>query len=254
MNRIGIIGMGNMGSAIFQSLESRFETYVYDPYKQAEGKLQVESIAMLAEKAEIIILCVKPDKISEVLKEIKSPKTIISIAAGISISALRESSVPGSKIVRVMPNLPLTVGEGCIAYFGEKELYPVVMEIFRNSGIVIELGSEKNIDAITGLSGSGPAFVFTFIHSLAEGGVKSGLTYSDSLKAAIQTVKGSVRLLEEELARNPAIHPFALRNQVTSPGGTTIYGLNALEKGKFSHSIIQAVYKAFRRSIELGKK
>ncbi|MBE7410769.1 MAG: pyrroline-5-carboxylate reductase [Leptospiraceae bacterium] len=254
MEKVGVIGLGNMGSAIFHSIKNDFKTSVYDPFQNIQGVSQEENISTLSNKSDIIIVSVKPDKVFEVLKEIQSPKILISIAAGVTISDLQKNSYPESQIVRAMPNLPLTVKEGCIAYFGNKEAYPIVQKIFQNSGIVMELGSEKNLDAFTGLAGSGPAFVFTFIQSLAEGGVKSGLTYSDSLKAAIQTVKGSVKLLENEIDKFPQTHPYTLRNKVTSPGGTTIYGLDSLEKGNFSHSIISAVYKAYKRAVEIGKK
>lgn len=250
MKKVGIVGLGNMGYPIYKSILSEFDISCYDPYSKRTDIHFESDLSKLDTDCEILIICVKPDKVSEILKQLKSPKKIISIAAGKSLKELKEFSPPNSYIVRIMPNLPLQIKEGCMGYIGDKEIYPDVQIIFQKLGLLIELPNETAIDAFTGLAGSGPAYVFSFIQALAEGGVKSGLSYSDSLKLSIQTVKGSVLLLEEELKSHNA-HPMELRNKVTSAGGTTIFGLDKLEENNFNYSVMNAVFAAFKRAEEL---
>lgn len=254
MRKVGIIGIGNMGYPIYKALVNKFKVAAFDPYLKREDVNTAGSLKTLIEESEILILCVKPDKIVSVLKEIHSPKIILSIAAGITLSVLRKNAPENSKVVRLMPNLPLQINEGCTAYIGDEEAYPIVKEIFESLGLLVPVASENLIDAATGLAGSGPAYVFSFVQGLAEGGVKSGLTYKDSLAMSIQTIKGSIALLEEELKKDGNIHPYTLRNRVTSPGGTTIYGLNKLEENGFQYGLMEAVFAAYLRAGELGKK
>lgn len=253
MKKVGIIGLGNMGYPIYKSIQKEFAVTCYDPFSNRTDVEFEPDISKLEANSEILIICVKPDKVSTILKELKTPKKIISIAAGITLGKLKEFSPPNSQIVRIMPNLPLQIKEGCMGYIGDKEIYSDVKSIFEKLGLLMELSTEAAIDAFTGLAGSGPAFVFSFIQALAEGGVKSGLSYSDSLKLSIQTVKGSVMLLEEELKSQNA-HPIELRNKVTSAGGTTIYGLDKLEENKFHYGVMNAVFAAFKRAEELRGK
>ncbi|MBP6740676.1 MAG: pyrroline-5-carboxylate reductase [Leptospiraceae bacterium] len=250
MKKVGIIGLGNMGYPIYQAIQNEFAVTCYDPYNKNKEIPFEPVFSKFEENSEIIIVCVKPDKVSDVLKQLKAPKKIFSIAAGISLSKLRENAPPNSKIVRLMPNLPLQIKEGCMGFIGDKEAYDDVKSIFEKLGLLIELSSESAIDAVTGLSGSGPAFVFSFIQALAEGGVKSGLPYSDALRLSIQTVKGSAMLLEEE----SGTHPSELRNKVTSAGGTTIFGLDKLEENNFHYAVMNAVFAAFKRAEELRGK
>jgi pyrroline-5-carboxylate reductase len=253
MKKVGIIGLGNMGYPIFQAIKAEFDVICYDPFSKRLDIPFITDLKLVEEVSEILIVCVKPDKVAGVLKQLKSPKKIFSIAAGISLEKLRESSPPNSRVVRIMPNLPLQIKEGCMGFIGDKDVYPDVISIFEKLGLLLELSSESLIDAVTGLSGSGPAFVFSFIQALAEGGVKSGLSYSDALKMSIQTVKGSAMLLESEL-KATEIHPAQLRNRVTSPGGTTIYGLDKLEESQFHYGVMNAVFAAFKRAEELRGK
>ncbi|MCB1180133.1 MAG: pyrroline-5-carboxylate reductase [Leptospiraceae bacterium] len=254
--KIGIVGIGNMGFAIFNSIKEKHQITIYDPYKKNEypNLPFTNEIKDLEESSEIILLCVKPDQIKEVLSQFTKPLKFISIAAGITVSYLKEKAPVGSQFIRLMPNLPLLVNEGAMDYIGDKELYPDLISIFGNLGILLEVPKESLMDSVTGLAGSGPAFVFSFIHSLAEGGVKNGLKFEDSLRLAIQTVKGSAEYLESELNKSNLIHPALLRNRVTSPGGTTIFGLEKLEEGKFHSVVMEAVNAAVNRSRELGKK
>ncbi|PJZ55805.1 pyrroline-5-carboxylate reductase [Leptospira barantonii] len=252
---IGIAGCGNMGGAIYLSLKERYPTQVfgYDPYMTSNQKIElVSSWEEFVSKSEVIIVCVKPAKVSELLKQIQTPKKIISVAAGIGTQAIRKDLPSGSQVVRVMPNLPLLVSEGAIGYYGDKTLYETVSDIFQSLGHSVELGSESLIDAVTGLSGSGPAYVFKFIQALAEGGVLSGLGYQEALDLSIQTVIGSAELLRKERKKDPSTHPEVWKNKVTSPGGTTIAGLAELEKNGFTNAVLEAVQSATKRSQELG--
>nr|WP_246838741.1 pyrroline-5-carboxylate reductase [Leptospira stimsonii] len=252
---IGIAGCGNMGGAIYLSLKKRYPTQVlgYDPYMTSNKKIElVSSWEEFSSKSDLIVVCVKPGKVVELLKQVASTKSVISVAAGISTQTIRNSLPSGSKVVRIMPNLPLLVGEGAIGYYGDSELYETVEEIFQSLGHSVALSSESHLDAVTGLSGSGPAYVFKFIQALAEGGVQSGLAYQEALDLSIQTVLGSAELLRKERKKDPGTHPEVWKNKVTSPGGTTIAGLAELEKHGFSHAILEAVQAASKRSKELG--
>ncbi len=251
---IGIFGIGNMGYPIYKNIPDVYNTLVYDPYTiHKEIALESSSEDMI-EKSDILILCVKPDKIESVLRSIKSPKKIISIAAGITLSTIKMNSHSDSKVIRIMPNLPLVAGEGVIACYGDTELIEDTKSIFQNTGLVVELSNENEIDIITALSGSGPAYVFTFLQAFAEGGLKCGLSYTQSLQIAIQTVKGSVIYIENELKKNTNTHPYQLRNKVASPSGTTIYGLESLEKNGFTYSVMEAIFSGYLRAKDLGKK
>lgn len=252
---IGIAGCGNMGGAIYLSLKKRYPTQVlgYDPYMTSNQKIElVSSWEEFSSRSDLIVVSVKPGKVVELLKQVASPKSVVSVAAGIGTQTIRNSLPSGSKVVRIMPNLPLLVGEGAIGYYGDSELYETVEEIFQSLGHTVALSSESHLDAVTGLSGSGPAYVFKFIQALAEGGVLSGLTYQEALDLSIQTVIGAAELLRKERKKDPETHPEVWKNKVTSPGGTTIAGLAELEKHGFTHSILEAVQSATRRSKELG--
>ncbi|TGL61669.1 pyrroline-5-carboxylate reductase [Leptospira sarikeiensis] len=256
--KIGIIGCGNMGGAIYRSLQSRkIDVIGFDPYldpKKAEGMILESDWSQFQKKADLIILAIKPADVAKTLKTLESPKAILSVAAGIDTGTLTSSSPNGSKVVRIMPNLPILVGKGALGYYGDKDLYESLKEIFSPISYCLELSKEELLDAVTGLSGSGPAYVLRFIQSLAEGGVASGLAYAQSLELAIHTVSGAAELLSKELEKNPETHPEVLKNKVTSPGGTTIAGLEELEKNQFPFAIISAVKRATERSKELGTK
>jgi pyrroline-5-carboxylate reductase len=251
--KLGILGIGNMGFPVYQNIPDTYDILVYDPHTHRKDIPQV-SLESILELSDILLLCVKPDKIESILKEIKAPKKIISIAAGIPLSFLELHSPLGSQIIRIMPNLPLVVGQGVIACYGDRILFSEVKSIFQNTGLVFEVANENEMDIVTALSGSGPAYVFTFLHALAEGGLKCGMSYPQALQIAIQTLKGSIIYFEEELKKKKEIHPYQLRNQVASPGGTTIYGLDSMEKNMFNHTVMEAVYTGFMRAKELGKK
>jgi pyrroline-5-carboxylate reductase len=205
--------------------------------------------------AGIIMLCVKPQIMDVVLNKIEpfadKEKLVISIAAGVTIARIEKLLVKGPRVVRVMPNTPALVMAGAAGIAaGSTSTASDIMtaqQIFGAVGraVVVE---EKLMDAVTGLSGSGPAYVFTIIDALADAGVKQGIPRQLALELSAQTVYGAAKMVLETNE-----HPGKLRDMVTSPGGTTIEGLHALEKGKLRAVLMNAVEAATLRSKELGK-
>jgi pyrroline-5-carboxylate reductase len=254
MNKtIGIAGYGNMGRAIYKSISHKTNTIIYDPFAMQIKDLPFESILdKFLSNIDVLILCMKPNQIVPFLKSIDKPREIISIAAGISYSTIKSNSPIDTKIVRMMPNLPMQIGEGAIGVFGDGELVDYISKLFNDLGKIFIIEDENLMDSITALSGSGPAFVYAFLNALAEGGLKTGLSYEKSLEIAIQTIKGSILLMENEYSMKNT-HPSVLRNRVTSAGGTTIYGLHSLEKAGFHGTVMDAIEDAYRRSKELKK-
>jgi len=262
---IGFIGAGQMASAMINGLIS---ANVVNPTKIFCSDLaqsQLEPLAKLGvqtsinntvtfQSSSIIVLAVKPGIVPLVLQNYRgdlSSKLIISIAAGVTISTI-EALAKGARVVRVMPNTPCLVG--CLASAfalgsrAKRSDANIVSSLLSTLGVTHEL-SEKLIDAVTGLSGSGPAYVFLFIEALADGGVKAGLSRKVALSLAAQTVLGSAKMVLET-----GKHPGQLKDAVASPGGTTIAGIHELEKGAFRGLVMNAVVKAANRSKELGAK
>ncbi len=204
--------------------------------------------------ADVILVAVKPQIIETALlplrERISASQTVISIAAGVSIARLEACFSSAVPVVRVMPNTPALVGAAASAICGGKHAKPeniaVAKELFEAVGLAVET-EEKLLDAVTGLSGSGPAYVFLFIEALADGGVRAGLSRSVALQLAAQTVMGSAQMLLETQE-----HPGVLKDKVASPGGTTIAGVHALESGGFRGVVMDAVAAAVQRSKELG--
>jgi pyrroline-5-carboxylate reductase len=263
--KLGFIGAGNMGGAIIRGLVAgdrvAAENVVYydpDPRRHKDldrsgAKAAPDQAAVL--QAPVVVLAVKPQIMTAVLKSLQEyagpEHLIISIAAGVTLKTL-ETALPQSRVIRVMPNTPTLVGAGMAALaLGDRatqEDADLALEIFAAVGraVVVE---ERLMDAVTGLSGSGPAYVAIFIEALTDGGVKMGLPRHLALLLATQTVIGAARLcLEEE------IHPGVLKDLVTSPGGTTITGLHVLEDGRFRGLVMSAVEAAALRARELGKE
>jgi pyrroline-5-carboxylate reductase len=263
--KLGFIGFGNMGGAIIRGLLAggyvpRENLTCYDPDPARQAQLEELGIEAALDNPEVmhapvVVLGVKPQVMPAVLasvKEFARPfHLIISIAAGVPLKIL-EGAFPGSRVIRVMPNTPTLVGAGMAALAPGSAITPedlaLGLDLFRAVGqaVVVE---ERLMDAVTGLSGSGPAFVAVFIEALADGGVKMGLPRPLALTLATQTVLGTARLCQEE-----QLHPALLKDLVTSPGGTTISGLHALESSGFRGAVMDAVSAAAERSKELGKK
>jgi pyrroline-5-carboxylate reductase len=263
--KIGFIGAGKMGTALIEGLINqkvitKKQVLVYDvqpsqvKYFKSLGFQVQDNETQLSNNADIIFLAVKPNNISSVCEKIQNSLTskhmIISIAAGITLKNLNKNLQKNTQIVRIMPNTPALINRGMSVYCYNKNLkksnIPIIEKMFSAIGKVIHL-EEKHFDAVTGLSGSGPAYVFLIINSLAEGGVKMGLTKKIALELAVQTVLGSA-----ELVLKTGKHPEELKDMVTSPGGTTIEGLKVLETHKVSKALIEAVKAASEKSKKLA--
>lgn len=210
-----------------------------------------KEVAISTETA--IIIATKPNCIEDACRDIAAVKDsnalVISIAAGVTLESL-EKLMPGKRVIRVMPNTPCLVGQ-CSAAFALGKLAndsdrEIAHAIFGSVGIVMEV-KEMNLDAVTGLSGSGPAYVFQFIEALSDGAVRVGLPRSVATQFAAQTVKGAA-----EMVLQTGKHPGHLKDMVCSPGGTTIAGVEALEKGSFRATAISAVCAATKRSLQLA--
>ena len=265
--KIGIIGAGKIGSAIVRGIISAglvtkdqlMASDVSDGLRQSIAKeLGIRVTADngdVCDFANIVILAVKPQIVDAVVKEaakkLGKTKLLVSVAAGVPLSRLETHLAQGARVVRVMPNIPCVVGAGASGYAGGAYATPEDMEtvgsILNSFGIAMAV-EEKYLDAVTGLSGSGPAYVFLFMEALADGGVQMGLSREVALKLALQTVYGSARMALES-----GKHLGELRDEVTSPGGTTIAGIYALEQKGFRGTVMEAVASATRRSQELGK-
>ena len=262
--KIACIGTGAMGGAILSSICKK-----YNPQNITVADKNTESAKNFAQKnncnfkesnidaiqnADFIILAVKPNVISIVLKEIQnyiSEKTVvISMAAGISIQSLN-SFAPNARFIRIMPNMPALVGQAMIALSCNdnisKDELNNAKTILESAGKVEQV-EEKLMDCVTGVSGSGPAFVFMFIEALADAAVKCGMPRQQAYIYAAQTVKGSA-----DVVLQTSRHPAELKDAVCSPGGTTIDGVAALENNNFRNAVIQAVEAAYKKSINLGK-
>lgn len=266
---IGLIGCGNMGSAIIGGMlrAGAFmasDIYVYDIDDHKTHVLHEEtgvnvsaSIETLCRKSDAVIVAVKPHQIEDILinhHPILENRIIISIAAGVTVASYRRY-LKKAKIARVMPNTPALVGEGASGVyfdgdFDENE-HPAIIHILESLGIVEEIAKESLMDVVTGLSGSGPAYVFAFINSLADGAVMEGLPRETARKLAIRTVLGAAKLAQT--AYEDGVHLEELKDRVTSPGGTTAQGLKALEQHGFRGAVIEAVSSAANRARELGK-
>lgn len=263
--KLGFIGAGAMGGAIIQGLLANGlvagkNLVYYDPDRTRQTQMdqlgvQAATAPAAVMEAQVVLLAVKPQVMGQVLAGIREAARpdhlLISIAAGVTLKAL-ETALPQSRVIRAMPNTPTLAGAGMAALAPGGRATPLdlalALEIFEAVGraVVVE---EKLMDAVTGLSGSGPAYVAVFLEALTDGGVKMGLPRPLALLLASQTVIGAARLcLEKEIT------PGTLKDLVTSPGGTTIAGLHVLEEGRFRGLVMSAVEAAARRSRELGKE
>ncbi len=205
-----------------------------------------------AQAAEAVLICVKPAGVLPLLSSLQSVKEsrlLISIAAGVTLKDM-EAAGGHHRVVRVMPNTPALIGQGAAAYAPGRtatDADAATTECLLGAVGTVTKVAEPLLDAVTGLSGSGPAYVFTFIEALADGGLAEGLSKEQALQLAAQTVAGAAALVLQS-----GLHPSVLRDQVTSPGGTTIAGLAVLESRAFRSACIEAVRAAARRSRELA--
>jgi pyrroline-5-carboxylate reductase len=267
--KVALLGCGNMGKAIVSGLLNKYPDstiIAYDKNDAALTSLPDEVLVLSPEEwfekenvPDAIVIAVKPQDIEDAvipfsshLENDSAPALWISIAAGEIISALEGYLSSSSRICRVMPNTPALIGEGisALALNGNcsEDDGQLAEEIFSAWGKAVRV-PEKLMNAVTGLSGSGPAYVYLFIEALIEGGVAAGLPYSLARECAVQTVIGAGRMVEQS-----GENVSALKSRVMSPGGTTVKGLMALEKNNFKYAVMQAVTDAAQRAEELGRK
>ncbi|MDD5476333.1 MAG: pyrroline-5-carboxylate reductase [Syntrophales bacterium] len=265
--KIAVIGAGNMGDVIVGALISKcgvspenltISDVDGDRLKRFASLYQVVTTTNnieAAREAHILILAVKPQVIESVLVEISQIPVsglVVSIAAGVPLETIEEILGPESRVVRVMPNTPAMVGEGASALAHGKnaseEDMALARALFESLGMTVAV-DEYLMDAVTGLSGSGPAYCFIIIEALTDAGVKMGLPRDTALKLSAQTMLGSALLCLRD-GRTPS----QLKDMVTSPGGTTIEGIKALEKGALRATLMDAVEAAVLRSKALGRK
>jgi len=265
--KIGFIGTGNMGEALIKGLTgtgaidagqitaSDVRQDRLSHMRQTYGVEMVEDNSEVVRRSDIVVLSIKPQIMNLVLEEIAdevSPEhLVVSIAAGVPIAAIEAGLHKESRVVRVMPNTPALVGAGTAAlsagaHATEADL-SLAQAVFDSVGISFVI-DESLLDAVTGLSGSGPAYVFLIIEALSDAGVKVGLSRHMAQPMAANTVLGAAKLLLDT-----GEHPGLLKDMVTSPGGTAIAGLHTLEAGGLRTTLINAVEEATRRSRELGE-
>lgn len=264
---LGFIGAGKMASALAKGfiraeLLTPQQMIASDPLEPTLTAFAAETGAKttawnpgVVQAANVLVLAVKPPQVPAVLAEIRDHFTpdhlLISIAAGVPLAKLEASLEAGARVVRVMPNTPALVGASASAFaLGHTATAAdaaLVQKLLSAVGLSVEV-KESLLDAVTGLSGSGPAYVYQVIEAMSDGGVIAGLPRDVATRLAAQTVLGAAMMVLET-----GMHPGALKDQVTSPGGTTIHGLHALEKGAFRGTIMSAVQAATERAKQLGQ-
>ncbi|MDR2793956.1 MAG: pyrroline-5-carboxylate reductase [Treponema sp.] len=264
---IACIGSGNMGAALMNGAANIAGGIGFTDTDKGKAERLAEQIGgrvygsntEAVQEADVVFLAIKPQTLQMVLDEIvpilkergasKRQVTLVSMAAGWSIAKI-QGIVGKVPVIRIMPNTPVLIGKGIIAFAASPEVSDETVEevrrILSQTGIVERL-EENYLNAVTGLSGSGPAFVYLFIEALADGGVHAGLPRDKALRYAAQTVMGSAAMVLET-----GTHPAELKDMVTSPAGTTIAGIAALESGAFRGTVMNAVNEAFKRAGELG--
>ena len=265
--KLGFIGSGKMAGALVEGvlqaavfekenliITDRYEAAVKALVKKCHVKSAPDNLTLISQ-SDVVLCCVKPGD-AEValapLRESGSEKLVISIMAGVTLSRLRDFCGKKARLVRVMPNTPALIHKGAAVYAlgkgASEEDAALVEKIFAAVGKVFQV-KEELLDAVTGLSGSGPAYIYLVIEALSDAGVLMGLPRDLSLQLAAQTVSGAA-----EMVLQTGLHPAQLKDQVTSPGGTTIAGIEALEKGGVRSAFLSAVRAATERSEAIGQK
>lgn len=260
---LGIIGCGKMAYALLKGIsQNSVYTSIYacdtssermDLFARDFNAITVTAPELVS-KADLIILAVKPGQIKSVLAETNEQwdncKLLVSIAAGIKTTSIEEQLGKQVPVVRVMPNTPCLIGEGASALtagrYARLTDLEIVQSILRQVGIAV-IVDEIYMDAVTAVSGSGPAYSFLIVEAMMDAALHLGLTSDLARQLVVQTLKGSISMVEQT-----AEHPAVLKAQVTSPGGTTIAGLRELEAGGIREAFFAAIERACQRSIELG--
>lgn len=263
--KAGCIGTGVMGSALMESVVSVTgpeQVLVYDTdsakakaFAAKNGCPVAKNASDIAGQCDFVFLAVKPRYIHGVLSEISpvlDDRTIlVSMAAGVSGDTIRAAAGGKARVIRIMPNTPASVGAGMIAVSPDSSITDAEVQELRHllsKAGLSELMDEKLMDAVTAVSGSGPAYGFLFIEALSDAGVRMGLSREQSTRFAAQTLKGAA-----EMVLGTGTHPAMLKDAVCSPGGTTIAAVEALEAAGFRSAVITAALAAWNRSVELGK-
>lgn len=275
MAKIGFIGTGNMGGALITAAcrgMDPSQVVITDCFKdKAEalagqcGCRMADSNVQLAKEAEYIVLAVKPNVIRSVVKEIApvirsslkegEKKVIVTIAAGVEVSTVREFLEPEVPVIRIMPNTPVMVGQGMILVSSDKnapdnvpeEIFSEFQKLLKEAG-EFERMKEETIDLATSVSSCSPAFVYMFIEAMADGAVQVGVPRAQAMKLAAKTVLGSAAMVLET-----GEHPGVLKDNVCSPGGSTIVGVTTLEEYGFRGAVSRAIIKSTEKNLSLGK-
>ena len=264
---LGFLGAGKMATALARgftaakltSAKNLVASDVMEGARKAfadeTGVKPMPTNLAVCKAASILLLAVKPDQVAGVLAEIRAHVTakhlLISIAAGVPLAKLEAGLAPGARVIRVMPNTPALVGASASAFAVGSHATPadaaLAQKLFSSVGIALQV-KESLLDAVTGLSGSGPAYAYQIIEALSDGGVAAGLPRDVATKLAAQTLLGAAKMVLET-----GQHPGALKDMVTSPGGTTIEGLHELEKAGVRGGLMNAVRAAAEKSKKLGQ-
>ena len=267
MAKFGFIGTGNMAGAIIKAINSSGINDMLFADKFTEKAQELSQITggkvldnkEVAEKSDVIFFGVKPQMLKSMIEEIapilnkrETEFMIVSMAAGVSIASIEEMLGKNYPIIRIMPNTPVEVNKGVILYCTNESVSSDREALFndamKNAGLIDKI-DEKLIDAASAVSGCGPAFCYMFMEALADGAVLSGLPRDKALLYAARTLSGAAELLEKS-----GKHPGLLKDNVCSPGGSTIEGVKKLEDNGFRASVIEAVEASYRKTLELGKK
>lgn len=264
--KIGFLGAGKMARAMASGFcqaglidptsiwaADPVETILQDFTKLVPGAIVLEDNKEVVRQCDVVVLSVKPQIVFTVAESIRpnvtADKLFVSIAAGVQLSVLAEA-LATRRLIRVMPNTPCLVGQSAAGFCpldgANSDDVHLVTRLLESVGFAVRL-DESLLDAVTGLSGSGPAFVYMMIEALSDGGVRMGLPRAAATALAAHTLRGAA-----EMVLQTGRHPAELKDEVTSPGGTTVAGLQALEKGGFRAALIAAVETATKRSIELS--
>ena len=265
--KLGVIGCGKMGTALVAGairagVVDAADVVGCDPsaaareaFAAATGASAVAEMARVAAESDTLLLCTKPLHVRDALRDAGiaaggGGRLVISVAAGVTLANLEAAAPEGFRMVRTMPNTPALVGRGASAYAAGSRAtaddLAATRRLLESVGLAIEV-PERLMDAVTGLSGSGPAYVYLIIEAMADGGVQAGLPRAEAIKLAAQTVAGAAAMVIET-----GEHPAVLKDMVTSPGGTTIAGLAELERLGLRAALGSAVMAATRRAGELG--
>lgn len=264
---VGFVGAGQMATALAKGFLSAGTVLpesvlaydvvaaARDQFAKQTGSRLANSNAEVARQSSVVFLAVKPQQMTQVLADLRDvmrpDQLVVSIAAGVSLKSLAAGLGQNSRLIRVMPNTPCLVGCGASAFsrgtLATNEDAALVLKLLSNVGLAVEV-PEKLLDAVTGLSGSGPAYVYQIIEALSDGGVRMGIPRETATKLAAQTVLGAAQMV-----LTTGQHPGSLKDAVTSPGGTTIAGLHALERGGLRGTLMDAVEAATERATKLGE-